>query len=121
MTTAETTTELDLETETETETELEMDPEIKQITVYYTSQIERCPEFGDALKTYLELLNVVKDIRAICGDDNPEFIKSKIGEEINGVAITQETYDHALLIHEEYTEAYNVCKEYLYKFSRGEL
>ena len=96
-----------------------------KIAVYYTDEIERCPEFGVVLEEYLDLLNIVKDIRAAFDDDlTPKLIaqlKAHIGKELNGVRITKKTWEHARTVRKEYEKAYAVCKKYLHQFSCGEL
>ncbi|HIH2762642.1 MAG TPA: hypothetical protein ACYCC7_01280 [Candidatus Azoamicus sp. MARI] len=67
----------------------------------------------DMLVSFEELLNIKKNIKNIYNTDDPNEIKTLIGEKKNNVLVTEKDYNYALLIEEKYKMMYEKCKEIL--------
>lgn len=75
----------------------------------FGAEIQKNPEFGEALSAFEKLGDICRDIRRAFGTDQPEAFVA--GEELNGMPVTEETVIHVTDIHQKYTATYAIVKD----------
>jgi len=80
---------------------------------FFAKEMSKNKILRDTLISFEEILNIRKNIRIIYNVDEPEKIKSLIGQTINKHTVIDKDYEYVLLIDNTYKKLYNECKSLL--------
>lgn len=80
---------------------------------YFSSEMKESKAIRDTLIAFEEVLNIKKNIRSIYNTDDPNQVKMLIGNNINGITVTQKDFDYVFLIYNTYNSLYDKCKKLL--------